>query len=389
MSNVDAPFDPAQRPGAIDAPPRPVHDGVDPSGVTPRRAVGSTLIGRLGLSRFGGVYLIGVFIIIFSIWVPSTFLTSETLKGILSDQSITAMVALGVLFPLAVGAYDLSVANMLGLSAMLTAWLTVDHHMAAVPVIVIVLGVGAVVGMINGLLIVFVRVDSFIATLGMSSVLLAITYKVSNDNYIAGINSSLGNLASPEPLGIPILAIYVLALGVFIWYVLEHTPVGRRMYATGANQEASKLAGVATGRITFCALVAASVIASLAGILLASQLSSASPDQGAGYLLPVFAAALLGTTQIRPGKPNVVGTIVAIVLLAVGIKGLQLTGAANWVTLLFYGVALILAVSAASLGKRRLAPRWLRKRSSGTVAPSDPTPRGPTAPLAGGSGGPT
>jgi ribose transport system permease protein len=341
----------------------PERTGVSPPGSEPAARSALSWLKVFRLSRFSGIYLILLFILIFGLWVPDTFLTSTTLKNILSQESITAFVAIGLLFPLSVAAYDLSVGAMLGLSAMLSAWLVVDHSMSVVPVILIVLAVGVLVGVLNGILIVFVGVDSFIATLGMSSVLLAATLKVSGGQYISGIGKSFGNLATPQPLGIPILAFYLLALALVVWYLLEHTPVGRRMHATGANPDASRLAGVAVRKLRFWSLVASAVIASFAGILLASKLGSASPEQGSAYLLPVFAAALLGTTQIHPGRVNVAGTIVAFVLLAVGIKGLQLVGAESWVTQLFNGVALLVAVSAASLSKKSLRVPWRRRQS--------------------------
>lgn len=336
-----------------------------------------SLVGKLRLGRFSGVYLILLFILIFGLWTPSTFLTSVTAKNILSQESITAIVAMGILFPLAVRAYDLSAASMIGLGSMFSAWLTVNHHVATVPAVLIVLGAGLLVGLVNATLIVFVNVDSFIATLGMSSILLAATEKLSNGQYITGIDQSFKNIAEPQPLGIPIIAFYLAALALIAWYVLEHTPLGRRMHATGASPEASRLAGVPTARLRFFSLIVSAVVAAFGGILLASKLGGASPGQGAPYLLPVYAAALLGTTQVHPGKVNVPGTIVAILLLAIGIKGLQLVGAQSWVTELFNGVALLVAISAASLSKRGLAGRWVRRRQKASEA--DP-PAGPPPP---------
>jgi ribose transport system permease protein len=321
----------------------------------------------LGVNRLSGVYLILLFILIFGLWVPDTFLTTTTLKNILSEQSITAFAALGVLFPLSVRAYDLSVANMLGLGAIMSAWLTAQHGMSPPAAIAIVLVAGCAVGAINGFIVVLIGVDSFIATLGMSSVLLAAIDKIADGQFITNVPNSFSKIANPQPLGIPILAFYVAGLAVLAWYVLQHTPLGRRLHATGGNAEAARLAGVATRRLTFWSLVASAAIASLAGALLTAKLGSASPDQGSAYLLPIFAAALLGTTQIIPGRVNVVGTIVAVIVLAVGVKGLQLAGAALWVTELFNGAALIVAVSAASLSRQGFGSRWrgaLRRRTT-------------------------
>ena len=351
-----------------------VSGSASPTGV---RSKHPSFLSALGVTRFSGVYITAIFIAIFAVWVPGTFLTTTTLKDILSEQAITAMVAIGLLFPLAAGAFDLSVGNMLGASAMITASLTANHHVGVIAVILIVLGIGAAVGAVNGFLVVVVGVDSFIATLGMSSVLLAVIDKVGNGNFIVGVPGSVSTIALHQPLGIPIVAYYVVVLAVIGWYILEHTPGGRRLHATGANEDASRLSGVPTGRLRFLALIASATIAALAGFLLTAQLSSASPTAGNSYLLPAFAAALLGTTQILPGRVNVWGTILAIVLLAVGVKGLQLAGASLWVTDLFNGVALIIAVAAASLSKRgalsRWGTRWRQRRTSRTEQPQQGT----------------
>lgn len=340
-----------------------------PRAGAPRRSL------SVSLTRFSGIYITALFILIFSLWVPDTFLTSATVKDILGSQAITAVVALGLLFSLAAGQYDLSTGSMVGASAMLTAWLTVEQGLSAAPAIAVALAFGFAIGAINALVVVGAGVHSFIATLGMSSVLLAIIQKVSDGQFLTGVPEGITSIAAHQPLGIPILAVYAVVVAIIAWYVLEHTPAGRRMHATGAGLEASRLAGVATNRIVFWSLVASSTVAALAGVLLTAKVGSASPDQSSAYLLPAFAAALLGTTQVLPGRVNVAGTMVAIVLLAVGIKGLQLAGAENWVTNLFNGLALIIAVSAANLGRVAQARR-LRRRH--TASPGrDPAQEGP------------
>jgi ribose transport system permease protein len=144
---------------------------------------------------------------------------------------------------------------------------------------------------------------------------------------------------------------------LLVWWILEHNPVGRRLSATGANEEAARLAGVRTKRFTFWSFVVSGVLASLAGVLLAAKIGSVDPQVGPSYLLPAFAACFLGMTQLKPGRFNVWGTFVALYLLATGVKGLQLAGGQLWITDLFNGVALIGAVSLAVIGERRRAAR--------------------------------
>ena len=211
--------------------------------------------------------------------------------------------------------------------------------------------------MTNGFFVARVGVNSFIATLGMTSVLVAVSQIVSDQQFVGPVSTSFQSIASDEILGIPILAIYFGAACLLVWWILEHNPVGRRLSATGANEEAARLAGVRTKRFTFWSFVVSGVLASLAGVLLAAKIGSVDPLVGPSYLLPAFAACFLGMTQLKPGRFNVWGTFVALYLLATGVKGLQLAGGQLWITDLFNGVALIGAVSLAVVGERRRAAR--------------------------------
>jgi ribose transport system permease protein len=136
----------------------------------------------------------------------------------------------------------------------------------------------------------------------------------------------------------------MLAIALALWYVLERTPTGRRVYATGGNVNAARLAGVRTSRVIIVSLMTCGAIAAIAGILNSAQLATGDPTIGPGYLLPAYAAAFLGSTQFQGGRYNIWGTVVAVYVLAVGVKGLQLAGAPVWIPDLFNGVALILAV---------------------------------------------
>ena len=323
----------------------------------PRR--GRSLPSLGGSSRFTGLLLLAVIISVFAVWIPDTFLRSATAQGIASEQAVTLVVAVGLLANLAAGQFDLSVAGNLGLTSLLVATLMVYDHMAPGLAVAIGLAAGTAIGVVNGVLVAVIGVNSFIATLGMSSVLLAITEQISGDQFVGPLPSSFVSLTGHSLAGVPEIAIYALIVAVVVWWALEHTPWGRRVYGTGAGPDAAKLAGVRTGRYVFGTFVISGFVAGLAGVLLASQLGDLSPTLGPPYLLPVFAACFLGTTQVKAGRFNVWGTVLAIILLAVGEKGLQLAdGGALWVTDLFNGVALIGAVSVAVL-----SARWRRSNT--------------------------
>jgi len=319
------------------------------------------------LSRFSGLAIWAAFIIVFAIWVPDTFLTSSTLKTILGGQAITGILALAVIFPLAAGSFDLAAAQNLGLSALVVgALMSRAPHLSPVVAIAVTLGMGLLIGIANGALVAWVGVNSFIATLGVSSLLLAAAGLIGGGEYVGPFPESFTSITEQSPLGIPIVVIYLAVLAVIGWYVLEHTPIGRRTYAAGANADAARLAGVRTKRYVFGSLVVCGVLASVAGILLASSINSANQGLGPAYLLPAYAAAFLGTTQLKLGRFNVWGTLLAIYLLGTGIQGLQLAGGQLWVTDLFNGVALIGAVSLSLVLQRR---RGRREKAAAAQAP--------------------
>jgi ribose transport system permease protein len=312
-----------------------------------------TLI-RLQLGRFSGLYVWAAFVLVYALWIPHTFLTVTTLQSVASNEAIAGIVALGVVVAMAAGAFDLSFAATLSMSSVIIGSMMVQGHLSPVPAIVLTLLAGAVVGVVNGLLVTGVGISPIAATLGTSSLIQAVIDRVTDDGqFISGFPKSFTDLATPKPFGIPILTVYLLVLALAVWYFLEHSPVGRRLQATGSGPDAARLAGVNTGRMVFLGLMASSTMATVAGILVTAQLGSVTPTIGGGYLISVFAAVLLGTTQLKVGRFNVWGTMLAIYLLATGVKGLQLVGGQGWVTDAFNGAALLIAVSLAVLGQRR------------------------------------
>ena len=309
----------------------------------------------LSFQRTSGLYVWAALIVLFAIWVPDEFLTSTTWTTLASENSVTTIVALGLVVALAAGAFDLSVGAVLGASAAMCAYLMVERSWNPVLAIVVTLLVGALVGTVNGLIVVRFKVDSFIATLGMSSALLAFTEWLTDNQQITGLPDSFKEIATLKPLGIPIPFFYMLGIAFVLWYVLQLTPVGRFLYATGGSREIARLAGVQPERWVFMSLVTSAFVASIGGIIVLARVSGAGPTLGASYVLPVFAAAFLGATQFQPGRFNVWGTVLAVYLLGTGTKGLQLAGFEPWVDKLFYGAALIIAVALAGFeGRQRL-----------------------------------
>jgi ribose transport system permease protein len=315
--------------------------------VAPRRSP----VERLGLDRFSGLYVWAALLVGFSLAAPETFPTTLTLKTTLGDYSITALLALGALLPFAAGLIDLSFASVAGLAMVTATWLSMHTGIPAGLITVIVVGAGAVIGLLSGLFVTRLGVNSLVTTLAVSTVALGLAELVTEGNTLsAQWSRSFQGVGQGYVWVLPLPAVYVLVLAVVLYFVLEHTPVGRRILATGSNPSASRLAGLRVQRIQAATLAISGAIAALAGVLLAAKIGSATTATGPGFLLAAIAALFLGETQIR-SRVNVWGTVLAVLLIGTGVKGLQLLGAAPWVNNFFNGAVLLLAVGMAAQGR--------------------------------------
>jgi len=288
----------------------------------------------------------------FSLWLPDLFPSISNLQTILGDQAIPGILALAVVLPLAAGEFDLSVASTLGFVSVFSAY-AASHGMAVGLILVLAILIGILIGSVNATLV-RIGVNAFVATLGVSTVLVGANLLVTGGNVISeGIEESYTSIAQNEISGLILPVFYFLAITVLIWYLLEHTPYGRQVRATGLGREAARLTGIRTSAILSSTFVVAAVLAALAGFLQTARVGSAPPDIGPDFLLPAYAAAFLGTTTVKRGRFNVWGTVIGVYLLAVGINGLSLAGAPIWVPSVFNGCALIVAVTLAVIVDRR------------------------------------
>lgn len=301
--------------------------------------------------RISGVYLLILLIVFFSLTTDS-FFTTTTLRTIATEQAVTAIVAIGLTVALAAGVFDLSIAGAMGLANIIVAKLMADSGLDPALAVLITLALMSLLGLVNGLLVIKAKIDPFIATLGTNSILIAMIFVVSDNQNVLGIPAGFQEIAGYQVLGVPLPVFYVIVLALLVWYVLAWTPVGRRLYATGGGREVARLAGVRTDVYIVGAFMVSSVVAALAGILVVATLGTGSTEVGPSYLLPAFAAGFLGATQFRPGRFNIWGTVLAVYLLATGVKGLVLMGADTWVPDLFNGLALIIAVGLSGIQRR-------------------------------------
>jgi ribose transport system permease protein len=206
---------------------------------------------------------------------------------------------------------------------------------------------------VNGLLVVVAGVNTIVVTLGMSTLLEGISLWMSDLNTVTGIPASFGKIALLGVGGLPISFYYGLVLVAGFAYLLAFTPLGRHIRFVGASREVSRLSGVRVNRIRFGSFVAAGALSGVGAVIAVAALGGYNPTSSDSYLLPVFAAVFLGTAIIEPGRFNPIGTLIGIYFLETGILGLQLLGLQAWVSPVFYGGVLVIAVTISTLLHRR------------------------------------
>jgi ribose transport system permease protein len=317
----------------------------------PEETAGGRVLDQL--SRYGVLVFLLAMIVAFAIWQPARFFTVNNAVNILSDQAVPAILALAVILPLAAGEFDLSVGANLSFAAIFTAFMSALGLPVAL-VLVLALVVGGIIGLVNAFFVVRVGVNAFIATLAMGTILSGANLFVTNGAVLfRGIPQSLLSIAQTTFLGLPLTVWIAVVLAFVVWYLLEFTPFGRFVRATGSGREAARLSGVKTSPVLGSTFVIAGVLAGLAGFLQTARIGSANPSAGPEFLLPAYAAAFLGATVIQRGLFNVWGTMAGVLVLAVGISGLTLAGAPFWLPNVFNGAALLIAVSLSVLSARK------------------------------------
>lgn len=329
-----------------DAPPRDNpdrRDGSDRARPAPRRARG---IAATILNRYATVLLLMALIVVFSL-TTDKFLTARNWQSLLVEQAVVACVTLAAILPLVAGEFDLSLGYLIGVLAMLGAYLA-GHAAGGALVVLAMLGGGVLMGIVNGVLTVKFKISSFIATLGVGILLSGVTLGLSGGQVLfSGIPTGIADLGKGRFLSIGTTVWLALILAAILLYVLEHTPTGRQLYAIGGSERVAFLAGIRTGLLKILAFAAAGLLVGVGAIFELGQSGAANPSFGPELLLPAYAAAFLGVTTYRPGYYNVPGAVVAILLLAVGFNGLNLLGAPFWVQPIFNGGVLLIAVISA------------------------------------------
>ena len=347
-------------------------DALEPTRAELRAARPAERVARL-LPVYGLPILTLLLVAGFSIALPDTFPTMLNLRSIVSDKAIIALLSLAAMVPMVTGKIDLTVGYGIVLWHVLAISLQTYYGLPWPLAVLIVVALSAATGFLNGLLVEVARIDAFIATLGTGTVLYALALWYTGGRQVVGVlPKDFLALNGTSVLGLPITGYYVVVLAVVMWFVLEHVPLGRYLYAIGANPRAAALNGIPVERFTMLAFVVSGTLTGVAGVLLAAKLRIGQASVGLEFLLPALVGAFLGSTTIKPGRVNVWGTVVGVVILAVGIAGIQQVGGSFWVEPLFNGVTLLIAIGIAGYAQRRRGAASRRLVLDPAPAPSLP-----------------
>jgi ribose transport system permease protein len=305
--------------------------------------------------------LIGFALVVMFFWVeiPGTFMTAKNWLNISQQVSMLAVVAFTMTIVMVMGDFDLSVGSMASLAGIVAA-LTFRDGDGVSAGVALALAVGLAGGLLNGFLVAYVGILPFVATLGTLTVYSGFAFMISGGKTIFGrdIPATFSGFArSGMPLSdgvsLPSLTIVGVLVLLAVWFVLEQTTFGRRLYAIGGNKEAARLAGIRVKRLRFLAFGLSGLGAASAGLMYASRVASANPTQGSGLMLDAIAAVFLGMTMSDEGEPHVLATLVGVLILGVLGNGLTQMSIDSYVREVLIGSIIVLAVAASSFGKAK------------------------------------
>ncbi|MBY2920534.1 ABC transporter permease [Rhizobium leguminosarum] len=283
-----------------------------------------------------------------------TFLSVRNGLNILDQITVLGIMAVGMTFVILIGGIDLSVGSALALAMMVMGW-TANVASLPLPVgIVFALVASGISGLIVGLLVTQFRVPAFIATLAMMSAARGVANMITDGQQIVGFPDWFMMLAIDRHFGVLTATVFLmLAVVLAAWLFLHFRSEGRMLYAVGGNPEVARLAGINVPLVTIGVYVASSVLAGLAGIVLAARLDSVQPSSGLGYELDTIAAVVIGGTSLSGGAGGIGGTLIGVLIIGVLRNGLNLLNVSPFLQQVIIGIVIVLAVGAETIRRRR------------------------------------
>lgn len=302
------------------------------------------------LAKYGT--LVGLFLVVLAIsLLKPKFLGLENILNLLRQISINGLLALGMTFVVLTGGIDLSVGSIVGASGIYAALVAQNHNLPWYVPVLVGVGIGIVLGSINGLVIAVLKVPAFIATLGMLSVARGITFLASDAKPVPGLSQSFLNIGGGSigiiPIPVLILAGALIVCGVILYLCR----IGRYIFAIGGNETAAKVSGIKVRSVKWFAYMTSGLLAGLAGAVLTSRVSSGLAQSGAGYETDVIAAVVIGGTSLAGGRGRLWGTVVGFLIIGVMNNGLDMLAVSSYWQLIIKGSIIVVAAMMDSLNE--------------------------------------
>lgn len=304
--------------------------------------------------RYGTIAAFLVVVALFSIARPNTFATWQNWQSILNLGSVVLVMAAALTVPMIMGDFDLSVGYNTQLLGAFAIVLVANVAISTGFAIVSTLLLGAAIGAIIGAIVAWSKVSAFVITLGAGTVMLGIELRITHDgrNIFEGIPSAYESIATTSFLSLSLPVWITFAVYVLLWFVTEHTVLGRYMAAIGGNQEAARLSGIKVETVRMLGFVIVGLGAALAGIILTSQAQQYYANAGTGYLLPAYAGVFLGAATLRANQFHILGTFVGVLFMQTIQTGLIIMNYKAFFANIIQGAILIVAVLVSRVGAR-------------------------------------
>ena len=296
------------------------------------------------------VYIIFLVVLsLFAIFIGGSFFSLNNILNIIRQTAVVSMIAVTMMFVIAIGEIDLSVGSTIGLSGLMAA--LVLQSTDNIPLAILAaLAVGLVVGLINGLLIVALNLPSFLVTLGMQMVLVGTSMWITNTTAIPIGNTTFTFIFGGGSIGkLPLLLLWVLITGAVGYIVLNRTPYGKKVLAVGGNATSARYSGINVKKIVVYVFVYSSLMAALGGMLYAGRMSSGRYTFGDGLELDAIASVILGGTSMAGGNGSIVGAIIGSLLIGTINNGLMFFGLSTAQQTVAKGAIIILSVALSAL----------------------------------------
>ncbi|MEJ9230070.1 ABC transporter permease [Peribacillus butanolivorans] len=301
--------------------------------------------GKSGIwQKFGPLLALILLFIVITVLNPS-FMEPNNILNLLRQTSINALIAFGMTFIILTGGIDLSVGSILALSSALMAGMMVS---GLDPILAILVGVllGTLMGVINGILVSKGKMAPFIVTLATMTIFRGLTLVYTDGKPITGIGDSelFQMLGRGYFLGLPVPAVVMIIAFFILWFLLHKTSFGRKTYAIGGNEKASRISGIKVDRVKVAIYGLAGTMAAIAGAILTSRLNSAQPTAGQSYEMDAIAAVVLGGTSLSGGKGRLFGTLVGVLIIGTLNNGMNLLGVSSFYQQVVKGAVILIAV---------------------------------------------